>query len=120
MSGVAFESIVDLARALEEQEQASRDQDEITPRERPAEHLKQRRVEADDPGEHRQQPDPREHRSRQPDAPRAPLLLRRKSPGEDRDENDVVDAEDDLQHRQRDEGDDDFGHEASLSLEESS
>ena len=39
---------------------------------------------------------------------RAFLLLLRQLSGEDRDEDDVVDAENDLEHRQRDEADPDL------------
>ena len=39
---------------------------------------------------------------------RARLLRRRQLPGQDRDEDDVVDAEDDLEERQRREGDPDL------------
>ena len=46
----------------------------------------------------------------QPDAARALLLILRQLPRQDRDEDDVVDAEDDLEERQRDERDEQLGH----------
>ena len=45
----------------------------------------------------------------QPDAPRLPLLRLRQLAAQDRDEDDVVDAEDDLEKGQRDEGEQSVG-----------
>jgi len=71
--------------------------------------VEQRRCQANDPRERGKQGDARHHRARQSDASRACLLRRRQLAGEDRDENDVVDAEHDLQHRQREQAEPHFG-----------
>ena len=60
---------------------------------------------ADDPGQHQQQADAHEHRHEQAEAARefAPLL--RQLVDQDRDEDDVVDAEHELERGERREGD---------------
>ena len=60
--------------------------------------------------------DARDHRAEQAEPARPRLLRRGSLPDEDRDENDVVDAEDDFQKRERREGDPDF---AGVSLSDS-
>ena len=66
----------------------------------------QRRGQAHHPGDRgQQQPEPRDHRQRQAPAPRPLAVLLAQLPRQDRDEDDVVDAEDDLEHRQRQQGD---------------
>ena len=57
----------------------------------------------------KQKDDPQDQRQRQTDRPRAPLLCLRQASDQDADEDDVVDAENDLEHRQRDQGYKPFG-----------
>ncbi len=87
-------------RALRQQEQPARDQDQITPRDLLPHHLEQRRRQADQPRQRKQQRDARQHRQRQTQPPRRVPPLRRQLARQDRDEHDIVDAEDDLEHRQ--------------------
>ena len=56
----------------------------------------------------KQQEDPHPHRQPQADRSRPCLLLARQFRGEDGDEDDVVDAEDDLEHREGQQGDPDL------------
>ena len=56
-----------------------------------------------------EQQDPRPHREREPDRAGARLLGIGEFAGENRDEDDVVDAEDDLERREGEEGDPGFG-----------
>ena len=65
----------------------------------------QRLRQADDPGQDQQQADPHEHRQEQADHARLPLLLGRQLVDQDRDEDDVVDAQHQLERGQRQEGD---------------
>ena len=64
---------------------------------------------ADDPGDRQQQQDPHPHRQPQADVPGLIALVRGEALDEDRDEDDVVDAEDDLEHGQRQQGDPGLG-----------
>jgi hypothetical protein len=61
---------------------------------------KQRRRQADHPRQREQQPDARKDRQRQPGRARSALLAVGQPPGEDRDEDDVVDPEDNFQSKQ--------------------
>ena len=69
------------------------------------EQLEQRLGQPGDPDDRPQQRDPHHHRGDQADAARALLLLLRQFRRQDRDEDDVVHAEDDFEEGQRDEGD---------------
>ena len=89
--------VVDLPRALGHQEEAARDQDEVAPRDLVPHQDEERRGEPHDPGEAQQQQDAREHRQREPDGAGLRLLVLRQLPREDGDEDDVVDAEDELE-----------------------
>ena len=107
MAVLAFELLVNLARRLEEEEQPAAGKDQIAAREFVVEDRdrEERRGQLHDPGDRQQQQDAHHHRRHQPDPAGALLLGRRQLAGEDRDEDHVVDAEDDLEHGQRDERD---------------
>src|SRR5439155_944247 len=97
--------VVDLPRGLAHEEEADDDQDEVAPGERVAEDGEQRPREAHQPRDREEQPDPNAEREGQPDPTRDSLLARGQTAREDRDEHDVVDAEDDLEGGQRRERD---------------
>jgi hypothetical protein len=65
---------------------------------------KERRRQPHHPRDGQQQAKPGDHRQRQAQAAGPLTLLFAELTGEDRDEDDVVDAEDDLEHRQRQKG----------------
>src|SRR5687767_12281834 len=98
-----FELVVDLVRALSEEEQTTEDQDQVAAGDLLAEDGKPRLCQADDPRERKEQQDAGDHGAEEPQAPRAWLLFLRQFPRENRDEDDVVDAKDDLEERQRQE-----------------
>jgi hypothetical protein len=78
------------------------DQDQVSPGEGMVEELEERRGQADDEADREQQPDAHEHRRAQPEYSRAVALMHGQLGHHDRDEHDVVDAEDDLERGQRD------------------
>ena len=94
---IAFQGVMDLPRALVEQEQAARDQNDIAPRDRMAEEIEQRLGEADYPSNRGKQRQAGKQSQCQSDLPCPVLLFCRQSPGEDRDEHQVVDTEHDLE-----------------------
>ena len=104
-AGVALERLVDLGDAFQSRNRPppirirSRHENSM-----PAigEH---RRGQPDDPRDREQQQDAHHHREAEADDPGAVALLRRQPLDEDRDEDDVVDAEHDLEHRQGQQGD---------------
>jgi hypothetical protein len=96
--------VMDLHGGLADQEEASEQQDEIAPRDVVPQHREERPRELHDPGDAEQQQDARDERPRQPQRAGLGLLLGRQLTGENGDENDVVDAEHDLEHRQREQG----------------
>ncbi len=100
---------MDLERGLSDQEQPAADQDQVAPGHAAAKYGEQRRGEPDDPGDRQEKENPHEHRGQQARATRPCLLVAREFPRQDGDENHVVDAEDDLEERQRDEGEQTFG-----------
>jgi hypothetical protein len=100
---------VNLEGCLAEQEQSAADEDDVAPADLHSRDLEQRRSQADDPADREQQEDPHDHGGAQADDSRAVLLFGRQLPGEDADEDDVVDPEHDLQDRERQEGDPDLG-----------
>ena len=89
------------------------DQDQVAARDLVPPEREQRRGQPDDPGEREEQEDAGAHRQQQSEAPRGRLLRRRQLPGQDGNEDDVVDAEDDLEEGERREGDQDFRTAAS-------
>ena len=62
-------------------------------------------VQRDDPGNRQQQQDAQDDRDREPETARGRLLLLRQVLRDDRDEDDVVDPEHDLEHHQSGEAD---------------
>src|SRR6185503_20979274 len=89
------------------QEQPADRQDQIASGELVAEDREEGGGQAAQPGQGKQQQDARAHRQQQAGAPRRQLLRRGQLSRQDRDEDDVVDAEDDLEkgeRRQRDQG----------------
>ena len=100
---------MDLGRGLPQQEEATTDEDHVAPRELVPGNGEERFGQADDPGDRQQQQDPHPHRQTQADVPRLIALGRRQALHEDRDEDDVVDAEHDLEHGQRQQGDPGLG-----------
>ena len=107
---LALELVVDLEGRLGQQEQAADDQNQVAAGDVLAGDVEQRRREARHPGDRKQQGDAHPHRRQQADAPRAFPLLLLQFGGEDRDEDDIVHAKDDLEDSQRNEGDNKFGH----------
>ena len=105
MAFLTFGELVDFHGRLPHQEQAARDEDEIPAGDLRAGDREQRRGEAHDPRQHQQQPDAHEHGEEQADAARVLALLALELVDQDRDENDVVDAEHQLERRQREKRD---------------
>ena len=91
---------MDLARALDQQEQATGDEDEIAPGEVVTGDAEDRRRQMNHPGDAAQHDDAEDERERQTDAPRHQPLLGRHARHHQRDEDDVVDAEHDLHRAQ--------------------
>ena len=92
---------MDLPRALVEEEKTTGDQDHVPPGNGVAEQLEQRLGEADDPGDRGEQREAGEQRQCQSDLPGPVLSFRRQPAGEDRDKDQVVDTEHDLEGGQR-------------------
>jgi hypothetical protein len=105
LSAPAFQLVVNFMGALGDEEQAADQQDHVAAGNPLTGHGDERRRQAHHPRDGQQQPEPRDHGQRQADDPRPLALLGPEPPGQDRDEHDVVDAEDDLEHRQREKGD---------------
>jgi hypothetical protein len=115
---MTLEVLVDLPRALAQQEHASDEQDQVAPRDLLPRDAEQGCRQARKRGQREEEADAHEHRAQQADQA-GPLLLRgRQLSGEDRDEDDVVDAEDDLERRQRRQRNPDLrvGHPVHASL----
>ena len=93
--------LVDLLRRLDQQEQTAGEQHEIAPRHAVIEDGEDRRGQPDQREQRREEGNAEDQRQRQPDLPRPLGLLLRQFADDDRDEHDVVDAEDDLEHGQR-------------------
>jgi hypothetical protein len=98
---LAFERLVDLGRALPQEEEPAADEDQVTNGDGPAEDDRKRLRQPEDPGDRQQQQDADPHREPETDPAPSCLLLRRQPSRDDREEDDVVDAEHDLQDRQR-------------------
>src|SRR5690606_20249508 len=96
---------MDLVGGLSDEEEAAKDQDEAPPADLDARHLEERPREPHDPGNAEEQRQPGDERASEPEPAGAGSLLRRQPPGQDRNEDDVVDAENDLERRQRQEAD---------------
>lgn len=100
LGDMAFEAFVQLHGGLEQQEHATEQHDQVAAGEALAEYLEQRLGEGHHPRDARQQAQAHQQRQRQAEDPGAVAQVRRQLVGEDRDEHQVVDAEDDLQHDQ--------------------
>ena len=100
---LAFQPLVNLQRRLAQQEQSAADQNEIPSRDVPPGDRDERRRQPDDPRNREEQHDPHQHRAEQTRAPRARLIAGGQLAGKNRNEDDVVDAEDDFEKRERDE-----------------
>src|SRR5262249_35402242 len=94
---ILFQGMMNLSRPLVEEEQATRHQNDIPPRNGMAEQFEQWPGEADDPGDRGKQREAGNQRQSQSDLACPLLLFCRQPPREDRDKNDVVDAEHDLE-----------------------
>ena len=94
---------MDLEHALGEQEQAAEQQHHIPPREAPAGELQPGLHQTREPHDREQQDDARQHRQRESAKARPVLQPRRQPLYQDGEKDDVVDAEDDLEERERDE-----------------
>ena len=101
----ALHEAVDLPRCLPDEEGAAREQDDVAAGDLLAQHGEHGRREAHQPGEREQQADAHEHGEPEADAPRELAPLRRQAIDQDRDEDDVVDAEHELERSQREESD---------------
>jgi hypothetical protein len=97
----------DLVRGLVEQKQAAEQQHQVASADALADHVEQVVGQAHHPAQREQQREAREHRKTQAEASRLVAQLRRQPADQDRDEDDVVDAQDDLQGGQHREGDPD-------------
>ena len=91
---------MDFARAFGNQEQTAANQDQVAPGEFVAEDGEDRRGQPHDPGQRQQQRDAEHESECEADAPRELSLPRRQACDQDTDEDDIVDAENDFQHRQ--------------------
>ena len=98
---LAFELVVNLVRALGDQEEAADDENQVAAGNLLAERGEERGGQPHHPRNRQQQADADEHRQRQAQLARPLALLLRQLPRQDRDEDDVVDAEDDLEDGQR-------------------
>ena len=101
----AFDRVMDLEGALGQQEQAAKAQDQVTARHAPTADKEPRLHQAREPDDREQQRHARDHREREAGDACGLAPLRRQAPDEDRDEDQVVDAENDLERRQRQESD---------------
>jgi hypothetical protein len=102
---LALEVVVDLEGRLAEKEKPAAHQDYVASREGIAKEGEELDGEPGDPGQRQEEDNAHHHRSRQAEGSRPRPQLLRQTPRQDRDEDDVVDAEDDLergQGRQRD------------------
>jgi hypothetical protein len=100
---------VDLVGGLAEQEEAAAEEDQVAPGEPLAGDREERRRQAHHPRDREQQADAHDQREPEPQPPGERLLLARELVGEDRQEDDVVDPEDDLHRGEREEADQGLG-----------
>src|SRR5690606_2723565 len=96
----AFQTLMQLAGGLEQQEQATQQQDQVAPRETERANGEQRRGQGNQPGDDGQQTQTHDQRQRQADQASTVTLMRGKFIGQNRDKDQVVDAENNLQHHQ--------------------
>ncbi|MCY1499837.1 hypothetical protein D9M68_338650 [compost metagenome] len=101
VGGAALHALMQFHRALEEQEQAAQDQDQVAAGYLRAQQREQGFGQRDDPGDARQQAQAHNHCQRQADQARAVALRRRQLVRQDGDEHQVVDAQHNFKHDQR-------------------
>ncbi len=106
---LALELLVDFEGRLADEEQSAEQEDEITPADFLPDDLEERVRQADHPAQAEEQEDAHSGGEAQAHDPRSILLLGRQLRGEDADEDDVVDAQDDLEGRQGEQCDPDLG-----------
>src|SRR5690606_13891353 len=94
---LAYDAVPDFQGALEQQEQAAEEQDQIASRDTLAPDGEQVIGQAHDPGDREQQQDARTHRQRQAKEARPGLLMLGQTRDQVGDEDDVVDAQNDFQ-----------------------
>ncbi|MNJ16789.1 hypothetical protein D3C77_110550 [compost metagenome] len=104
----AFQAVVDLLGAFPQQEQATEEQDQVATGNTLVEHHKQVGGQTHDPGDRQQQEDSGDHSQGQAENPGALLHVLGHAADQDRDHDDVVDAENDLKGRQGKKGNPDF------------
>ena len=92
---------VDFVRGLGHQEQAAADQDDVAPGDACTEQAEQRLAQRHQPGQGEQQHQAEDQRQRQADLARPLGLLLAAAGHQHRDENKIVDAEDDFERGER-------------------
>src|SRR5215207_9042974 len=100
--------MVNLVRALPNEEEPARNQDEISATDFVLKNREERGGEPRHPSYRHQQEHPCDHGEAQSDKASPRLLFRWQLPGENRDEYDIVDAEHDLEHAKRHKGNGEF------------
>ena len=103
--GMSFDLVVQLLRAFPKEEKAPKNENDVFAREIVGVDLEEGFLQLHHPGDAEKQDDAGHHREGEPEEARPRALFRRKLVDEDRDEDDVVDPEDDLHHRQGEKGD---------------
>ncbi|VVO40485.1 hypothetical protein PS704_05800 [Pseudomonas fluorescens] len=101
LADMAFESLVQFHRRFEQQEHTTEQHDQVTTGETVLEHFEQRLRQGHQPGNTRQQAQAHQQGQGQTDDSRTVTLLRRQLVRKDGDKHQVVDAEHQLQHDQR-------------------
>ncbi|MNV36233.1 hypothetical protein D3C71_1277030 [compost metagenome] len=96
---------MDFGRRLPQQEQTTGDQDHVFPGERVAENLDHRRGQLDNERDGAEQAQSQDQRHADTNAPRFLPVLLGQFVGQDRDEDQVIDAEHDFHHHQGGQGD---------------
>ena len=103
LAGTRLHLGVDLMRRLGNQEQSASDQDDVVPRERLTPQNGNRVCQPHHPGERKQQSNPKHQCQRQSELPDSRGTVRLEARHQHRDEDDVIDAENDLERAQGDE-----------------
>lgn len=104
----ALHAVIDLGAAFPEKEKAAEEQDQIAARYPLAEEMEQIRRKPHDPADRQEKRDPRDHCEREAEEPSPRLHMGWHSTHQNRNHDDVVDAQYDLQRRQRKKRDPDF------------
>ena len=97
---MSFQSLVQFHRALEQEEQAAEDQNEVAAGQAEAPDGHQRRSQCHDPGDGGEQCEADDERQREADHARGVALMRRQLVGQNRDEDEIVDTENNLENDQ--------------------